>query len=264
MPSNGKHRRPSDSPVKRRLVVAGTGLVLPVIAAGAANAAPHKAPATDTTLATAHKASPQEKAATAKDKAKATSKAAPKHRTHVVKHGETLDAIASEEGVSTAQLYQDNAQVIGTNQNLIHPGQVLAVPDGHAPAHGTPKAQAKAERAPDRSPQPRASHGNDVDGWINQSLDLMKQHGIPGTFEGIKRNVMRESSGNPMAVNNWDINAQKGTPSKGLLQVIDPTFRAYHVPGTSTDPHDPIANILAASNYAAHRYGSIDNVNGPY
>ncbi|MGW0997706.1 transglycosylase SLT domain-containing protein, partial [Streptomyces sp. NPDC002523] len=27
---------------------------------------------------------------------------------------------------------------------------------------------------------------------------------------------------------------------------------------------DPVANITAAANYAAHRYGSIDNVNSAY
>jgi hydroxymethylpyrimidine pyrophosphatase-like HAD family hydrolase len=35
-------------------------------------------------------------------------------------------------------------------------------------------------------------------------------------------------------------------------------------PGTAYDPFDPVANITAACNYAAARYGSIDNVNGPY
>ena len=75
---------------------------------------------------------------------------------------------------------------------------------------------------------------------------------------------MRESAGNPLAINNWDSNAAAGTPSKGLLQVIHPTFLAYHVPGTSMDSYDPVANITAACNYAADRYGSIDNVNGPY
>jgi SLT domain-containing protein len=92
----------------------------------------------------------------------------------------------------------------------------------------------------------------------------MAQHGIPGSYEGIHRNIMRESSGNPLAINNWDINAVNGTPSKGLLQVIDPTFQAYHVPGTSWDPYDPVANITAACNYAADRYGSMDNVFGAY
>ncbi|WP_189204770.1 transglycosylase SLT domain-containing protein, partial [Streptomyces purpureus] len=55
-----------------------------------------------------------------------------------------------------------------------------------------------------------------------------------------------------------------GVPSIGLLQVIKPTFDAYHVPGTKNDQYDPVANITAACNYAAARYGSIDNVNGPY
>jgi SLT domain-containing protein len=48
------------------------------------------------------------------------------------------------------------------------------------------------------------------------------------------------------------------------MQVIDPTFAAYHVDGTSWDIYDPVANIAAACNYAAHRYGSIDNVFGAY
>ncbi|MDQ0832748.1 SLT domain-containing protein [Streptomyces achromogenes] len=92
----------------------------------------------------------------------------------------------------------------------------------------------------------------------------MSQHGIPGTYNGIYRNVIRESSGNPYAINLWDSNAAAGIPSKGLLQVIDPTFRAYHVEGTSWDSYDPVANITAACNYAAARYGSIDNVFGAY
>lgn len=109
-----------------------------------------------------------------------------------------------------------------------------------------------------------AAYPNNLDGWIRESLDIMARHGIPGSYDGIHRNIMRESSGNPNAINLWDSNAAKGTPSKGLLQVIDPTFRAYHVPGTAYNPYDPVANITAACNYAAARYGSIDNVFGPY
>ncbi|MEV0170880.1 transglycosylase SLT domain-containing protein [Streptomyces sp. NPDC050803] len=107
-------------------------------------------------------------------------------------------------------------------------------------------------------------YANNLDGWIRASLQVMAQNGIPGTYDGIYRNVMRESSGNQYAINNWDSNAAAGTPSKGLLQVIDPTFQAYHVSGTSYDPYDPVANITAACNYAAQRYGSIDNVWGAY
>ncbi|MFE7131831.1 transglycosylase SLT domain-containing protein [Streptomyces sp. NPDC057638] len=108
------------------------------------------------------------------------------------------------------------------------------------------------------------AYPDDLNGWILEALDVMRLHDIPGTYEGLHRNIMRESSGDPLAVNNWDINAVNGTPSKGLLQVIDPTFSAYWVTGTANDPFDPVANIVAAANYAADRYGSIDNVFGPY
>ncbi|MEU6479123.1 transglycosylase SLT domain-containing protein [Streptomyces sp. NPDC047017] len=110
----------------------------------------------------------------------------------------------------------------------------------------------------------KAGTADNLDGWITESLQVMKAKGIPGSYEGLKRNIMRESGGNPNAQNNWDVNAKNGVPSKGLLQVIDPTFNAYHVAGTAQSITDPVANITAAANYAAHRYGSIDNVNSAY
>ncbi|MER6922203.1 transglycosylase SLT domain-containing protein, partial [Streptomyces spiralis] len=131
--------------------------------------------------------------------------------------------------------------------------QVTATTAATASAHDSHTTQAG-----------KAGNSNNLDGWIKQSLDIMKSKGIPGSYDGLKRNIMRESSGNPNAQNNWDVNAQNGIPSKGLLQVIDPTFQAYHVSGTSGNITDPVANITAAANYAAHRYGSIDNVNSAY
>ncbi|MGW3654979.1 transglycosylase SLT domain-containing protein [Streptomyces sp. NPDC005151] len=118
--------------------------------------------------------------------------------------------------------------------------------------------------APAASAATPAQSGGNVDTWIKESLKVMHAKGIPGTYEGIHRNLMRESAGNPHAINNWDSNATKGIPSKGLLQVIDPTFNTYHVNGTSKNIYDPVANITAAANYAAHRYGSIDHVNSAY
>ncbi|MEK2473124.1 MULTISPECIES: transglycosylase SLT domain-containing protein [Streptomyces] len=112
--------------------------------------------------------------------------------------------------------------------------------------------------------KPAKVYPNNLDGWIRESLDVMAKHNIPGSYNGIYRNLMRESSGNPKAINLWDSNAQAGIPSKGLLQVIDPTFRQYHVSGTSWNIYDPVANITAACNYAAARYGSMDNVNSAY
>ncbi|WP_434588334.1 transglycosylase SLT domain-containing protein [Streptomyces sp. A5-4] len=144
--------------------------------------------------------------------------------------------------------------------------------DARAKAKASAQAKAKAEakaRADERAAASRAAarkpvYANNLDGWIRQSLDIMKSKGIPGSYDGLHRNIMRESTGNPNASNGWDINAQNGTPSIGLLQVIQPTFDAFHVSGTSTNIADPVANITAAANYAADKYGSIDNVNGAY
>ncbi|WP_405755415.1 transglycosylase SLT domain-containing protein [Streptomyces sp. NBC_00073] len=142
--------------------------------------------------------------------------------------------------------------------------------DAEAKAKAKAKAEAKAKKdreakaAASRSAVRKPVYANNLDGWIKESLSIMKAHKIPGTYNGLYKNIMRESSGNPRAINNWDINAQNGVPSKGLLQIIKPTFLAYHVPGTPLDQYHPVANIVASANYAAARYGSIDNVNSAY
>ncbi|MER6096046.1 LysM peptidoglycan-binding domain-containing protein [Streptomyces sp. NPDC001728] len=137
----------------------------------------------------------------------------------------------------------------------------VATGTGASAAQAVPVAAPAAVQA---APAAATRYADNLDGWIRESLDIMAQRGIPGSYDGILRNVMRESSGNPQAINLWDSNASAGTPSKGLLQVIEPTFQAYHVPGTAMDLFDPVANITAACNYAADRYGSIDNVNSAY
>lgn len=134
---------------------------------------------------------------------------------------------------------------------------VLAMPLVGAATASAPTGTTSAATTP-------AGYPNNLDGWIRESLAIMAEKHIPGSYNGIHRNIIRESSGNPNAINLWDSNAAKGIPSKGLLQVIDPTFNAYHVAGTSFNIYDPVANITAACNYAAARYGSIDNVNGAY
>ncbi|MFF3753439.1 transglycosylase SLT domain-containing protein [Streptomyces sp. NPDC002018] len=257
MPAQAKHRRPRTSPFARGLAAVGTGgavLALPFIAATAAEAAP-----------SAQKDSPA---------------------TYSVVAGDSLSKIAAAHSVSGGwkKLYEDNREAIGGNPALIRPGLELTL---GAPSEGAAQAEPAAPQTPATAPAEQGTapataenasadtsgtvtqadaktYTDDLDGWIKESLDIMAAQGIPGSYDGIYRNIMRESSGNPAAINNWDSNAAAGTPSKGLLQVIDPTFQAYHVPGTSTDSFDPVANITAACNYAADRYGSIDNVNGPY
>ncbi|MFF3994287.1 transglycosylase SLT domain-containing protein [Streptomyces cyaneofuscatus] len=144
-----------------------------------------------------------------------------------------------------------------------------AVADRKAEAKKSAEKARSEKQAANRSTERKAvaapkQYKNNLDGWIRESLDIMKKKNIPGSYEGLHRNIMRESSGNPNAVNDWDINAQNGIPSKGLLQVIQPTFDAYHVNGTEKKLTDPVANITAAANYAADKYGSIDNVDSAY
>ncbi|WP_328495835.1 LysM peptidoglycan-binding domain-containing protein [Streptomyces sp. NBC_00414] len=243
MPARGKHRRPGNSTLIRGIVAAGTGgaaLALPLVGATGA-----------------HAAQPVQAAQAAPNAVPQVSLV-----TYKVVKGDTLSKIAKARTTGDwKKLYKANRAVIGNDPSAIRPGLKLTVGTKNG---RTPAKTAKATTASAVTPAAATTYTDDLDGWIKQSLDVMAQQGIPGSYDGIYRNIIRESSGNPQAMNNWDSNAVAGTPSKGLLQVIDPTFTAYHVTGTSLDPFDPVANITAACNYAAARYGSIDNVFGAY
>ena len=93
---------------------------------------------------------------------------------------------------------------------------------------------------------------------INRALDI-KGITNPRARRNWETGMMvvsaRESGHNPNATNNWDSNAAKGTPSQGAFQFIEPTFRAYHEPGTSPFLRDPVAQATAFVNYAMDRYG---------
>ncbi|MFE9818390.1 transglycosylase SLT domain-containing protein [Streptomyces sp. NPDC005773] len=141
---------------------------------------------------------------------------------------------------------------------------VQAKVDAVAKADAKKAAEKRSSHAASRSESRAPVYANNLDGWIKESLAIMKDKGIPGTYEGLHRNIIRESSGNPNAINDWDINAQNGVPSIGLLQIIKPTFDYYHVSGTPHTQYDPVANLTAAANYAADKYGSIDNVDSAY
>ncbi|MDB4897396.1 MAG: hypothetical protein JWN15_3658 [Firmicutes bacterium] len=89
--------------------------------------------------------------------------------------------------------------------------------------------------------------------WEKQALGILGKD--YNTFaSGLTNLIMHESSGNPHAQNNSDSNAKKGTPSKGLMQTIDSTFKAYALPG-HTDIWSPVDNIIAGFRYAEKNYG---------
>ncbi|WOI40388.1 transglycosylase SLT domain-containing protein [Bacillus altitudinis] len=78
---------------------------------------------------------------------------------------------------------------------------------------------------------------------------------------GLMTIAQHESRGNPKAINLWDSNAKRGTPSKGLMQTIDPTFNSNKASGMN-DIWNPIHNAAAAINYIKGRYGNVYNTPG--
>jgi len=92
--------------------------------------------------------------------------------------------------------------------------------------------------------------------WTSVAQSAMARAGLPSSYLSLLLHRMQvESGGNPRAQNNWDINAKNGTPSKGLMQVIQPTFDAYAGELRSKGIWDPEANIYAAIKYTLSRYG---------
>lgn len=111
---------------------------------------------------------------------------------------------------------------------------------------------------------PTVTPTGNVKSWIDQAADILAANGQPITEAdktALATFIKYESGGRPNAINNWDSNAAKGTPSKGLMQTIDPTFNAHALPG-HTDIWNPVDNIIAGYRYAVSRYGSLYNTPG--
>ncbi|WP_433353221.1 WXG100 family type VII secretion target [Microtetraspora malaysiensis] len=119
-------------------------------------------------------------------------------------------------------------------------------PSGPPPPGGGPAAPAK------------------VKAWIEEAVAILQARGYPVSkmnVDDIWMIIQHESGGNPRIVNTWDSNAAQGTPSKGLMQTIDPTFNTWSLPGHK-DIYNPVDNIIAGVRYAIARYGSVSAVPG--
>lgn len=181
---------------------------------------------------------------------------------------------------TAATAFQQTEDMNAAMSHQIMPSAPFAPAPGPAPM---PTLMPAPEPAPAPEPVPAApvSAGGDggslpggeityestpeVQQWIGEARQIMIDDGIDPSL--INANdlaiiAMNESSGDPSAANDWDINAQNGTPSIGLMQTIQPTFDAHAMPG-HTDIHNPVDNIIAASRYAIDRYGSVSATPGP-
>jgi phage-related minor tail protein len=118
----------------------------------------------------------------------------------------------------------------------------------------------KADKKNDASPNIHYKPGAGVAQWKGVVLKALGMVGQPASLlNTVLRRMNQESGGNPKAINNWDINAKNGVPSKGLMQVIDPTFNAYAGKLRGRGVWDPLANVYASMRYAMSRYGSLSS-----
>ena len=195
-------------------------------------------------------------------------RSAPGRPRHATTGQVLLAAVAA--GAAVPALQAVDTHVVPASTATVAPASMTVAAGGRAPASVTavsvpavaPGSDASAgdvvdmaaltkaigvarEKGPLRFGRPYAAGNDDsLDGQIARALGLL---GLPQKLApGVKRIIMRESTGNPDAVNNWDSNAVAGTPSKGLMQLIEPTFRNAVLPSLADRGiYDPVANITA-------------------
>lgn len=179
----------------------------------------------------------------------------------------TSEAIGAHRLTPKMRTAQIAASVVAT-------GVLSAVLGGAPTAEQAPEFRAAAPAAghvqpgpvspPNTGPGLGGAPIDPVDGWIGQATAVLEAHGVPRDQidpAALRTIIEHESGGDPMAANDWDSNASAGTPSKGLMQTIDPTFHSFAVPGHQ-DIWNPVDNIVAATRYSIDRYGSVSNVPG--
>ncbi|MCX4547278.1 phage tail tape measure protein [Streptomyces sp. NBC_01500] len=101
--------------------------------------------------------------------------------------------------------------------------------------------------------------GSGVNRWRATVVKALSANGLSTSgsmVARVLRQIATESGGNQNAVqgNIGDVNNRTGDLAKGLMQTISATFNAYKFPGHGSifNGYD---NLLAALNYAKHRYG---------
>ncbi|HEV2637953.1 MAG TPA: transglycosylase SLT domain-containing protein [Actinocrinis sp.] len=278
--------------------VIGCAVAPAVAQAASASTAPHAAVAYHrvVTGSTGHtvKAKHHTAAATATTASSTTTSVAVADATstYTVKSGDTMYGIA-QRSLGSGEQYQtlfkmNKGRAESNGQSLtaaadIQVGWTLALPDGTTVAaapvasssdssssdsgsssSSSASASASSSSSSDSSSSSAgsassSSYGDDLNGWINQAVSVLAANGYSVSYNAIYQTAMNESSGNPNAENGWDSNAAAGTPSIGLLQVIQPTFDAYALPGYG-DIWNPVDNIIAGAVYAQDTYGGLDNV----
>ncbi|MCB1293648.1 MAG: tape measure protein [Gordonia sp.] len=94
--------------------------------------------------------------------------------------------------------------------------------------------------------------GSGVTRWVPIIETALKRVGQPVTDALVSATTHRmnqESSGNEKAINLDDSNAAAGTPSKGLMQMVDATYQAYRDKGLVDDIWNGYSNLVSSMTY---------------
>lgn len=102
--------------------------------------------------------------------------------------------------------------------------------------------------------------GDPVNRWAPLNTTTLNMLGLwsPENAAAGMLQIRTESTGDPLSFNDWDTNfTKRGTPSKGLRQIIGTTFDANAVPGFDKNIWDPVSNLLSTASYGRNRFGTI-------
>ncbi|MET9822528.1 LysM peptidoglycan-binding domain-containing M23 family metallopeptidase [Streptomyces sp. NPDC006349] len=230
MPAKGKHRSTRAMRLTRTIAVAGTGgaaLVLPLIGAAGANAAP------------AHSVSEQAAQSIPTSAKKAAANGAEKNsdsRTYTVKSGDYLSKIADEQDVDGGwkKLYSDNREAVGSDPSLIHPGLELSIdgPAAKASAPSSAKTQKPAEKPAAEKPAQKSADTEKASSSDSSDSSASSDTGTQsaGTTSGYTSPVAGGTVGTPyhQSGSMWSSGYHTGT------DFVVPTGTSLKAVGTGT------------------------------
>lgn len=168
-------------------------------------------------------------------------------------YGKVADVVAQNKWVKMSALFGSGGSQFTAALRVA--GAAMAATGA---ATGAPTKGAPATGVPSTNGAPVGKYPAEVMRWTSLALKSLQLVGESSAVLGdVLYRINLESTGNPNAINNWDSNAKKGTPSQGLVQVIQPTFDKFALPGYNTKLMDPMSNLLAGERWSQHAYGSV-------
>ncbi|HEC2212709.1 TPA: phage tail tape measure protein [Staphylococcus delphini] len=162
-------------------------------------------------------------------------------------------------------IYGHMSKLAWTGSKKVHPGSYLGISGNTGMSSGPHLHYEMRKNGVPIDPMPflksQTKGGKGGSGAAYASRIIKQAQSILGgrykgsyVHEQMMRVAKRESNYQPNVVNNWDINALRGDPSRGLFQIIGSTFRANAKSGY-TNFSNPLHQAISAMRYIVARYG---------